>query len=979
MKITCIKCQALYSIDDALLAGGPIKAQCPACGDIQVVKPPTAAGGQAVVTHNPTMPPADPEPKPGKPAEAELTDMSDSLPAGGQRPPPLPRKPPQPQLDSAVDPDLVGGPPAMEVDGDDPFAALDLGGGGASPPPVGGDAAAEPADPFADLDQLGAPGQPPPGSPQPPAAAPQPPPAAPAAEKPPAGHDPFDQLELAGSGAAGDQLQQDPFAGLENGGGAQRPPADSALTPGTDAARCDRCGGMIAGAKPADGLCERCRGLVAQPAEEGGGPQQEREWRVRKPDGVILGPLTLAEIKQKYQAGEVDARDQVARGENDFRLISSFPEFAVFFRRPGESLQPMFRTAPPSHALRNALIGLVLLLAAAGGAIYFFWPEIDAWLAPEQSSASVVEDALTRFSAEIPKPTGSSAEAVERGRKLMLQDERLAYLEADRLFKTALILDPTNMDAYAGWVQNRALLDLGAGEVRQRKVALDLIEHALERAPDKPWLLRAKAYLFYSLGRLEDARQLANKVLSFEEDDPEALLVMGATYLEASTSLAVDLFRRALEGNESLNLAYRMLGEAKIRLGKFREAMQFFKARLEQDPGQYASLDALARVYRAVGKFKAARRVYERILGGEPNRVEAAVALARIDLQILNRPRQALELLEGLLQSGREGLGEAARARLLTEKSVVLRLLNRLAKAEEAVEQALGLDPTLVPALYSRAWLALRSGEVGKAIVRFRELRSHIPEVARVKLLIAEAEARVPNYEAAQQQFRTAIEADPSDLNAFLMLAALQLNLDNPNQAYTWLRKATEIHPFHDRHHRRLTAYYDGADLLATTVERVEQAAAKYGDDPLAQALVGAVLWRAGKPQQAQARLLRALDLDAGSFAANLYLGVLLLDEGRPHQALGYLRQAHRTNSLHEVGAVLLARAQLETRKTKPAEKLLTGVLKEKPGYLPARLCLAEVLLARKKRKQAIRSLLKVYEGDEQHLRAKELLFQLGY
>jgi tetratricopeptide (TPR) repeat protein len=978
VKITCIKCQALYSIDDALLAGGPIKAQCPACGDIQVVKPPTAAGGQAVVTHNPTMPPADPEPKPGLPAEAGLPDMSDAKQAGGQQPPPLPRKPAPPQLDQSADPDLVGGPPpAVEADADDPFAALDLGGGAASPPPVGGGTPAEPADPFADLDQLGAPGQPPPGSPPPPAAAPAQPDAA---QPPPASHDPLDQLELAGSGAADGQAQQDPFAGLETaGGGAEPSEPDPALTPGTDASRCDRCGGMIAGAKPADGLCERCRGLVAQPAEEGGGLQQEREWRVRKPDGVILGPLTLAEIKQKYQAGEVDARDQVARGENDFRLISSFPEFAVFFRRPGESLQPMYRTAPPSHFLRNTLIALVLLLAAAAGAVYYFWPQIDAWLAPEQSSASVVEDALASFSAEIPKPSGSSAEAVERARKLMLQDERLAYLEADRLFKTALILDPTNMDAYAGWVQNRALLDLGAGEVRQRKIALDLVDHALERAPDKPALLRAKAYLFYSLGRMEEARQLANKVLSFEEEDPEALLIMGATYLDASTSLAVDLFRRALEGNESLNLAYRMLGEAKIRLGKFREAMQFFKARLEQDPGQYASLDALARVYRAVGRFKAARRVYERILGGEPNRVEAAVALARIDVQVLNRRREALELLDGLLQSGREGLGEAARARLLAEKSVVLRLLNRLAKAEEAVEQALGLDPTLVPALYSRAWLALRSGELGKAIVRFRELRSHIPDVARVKLLIAEAEAQVPNYEAAQQQFQTAIEADPNDMDAFLMLAALQLNLDNPNQAYTWLRKATEVHPFHDRHHRRLTPYYDGADLLATAVERVEQGAVKYGDDPLAQALAGAVLWRAGKSQQAQGRLLRALSLDAESFAANLLLGALLLDEGRPHQALGYLRQAHRTNSLHEVGAVLLARAQLETRNAKPAEKLLTDVLREKPGYLPARLCLAEVQLARKKRKLAIQSLLKVYEGDKQNVRAKELLFQLGY
>ncbi len=932
MKITCIKCQAVYSIDDAMLAGGGIKAQCPACKDIQVVKLPDQHGDSA----------AAPAPRP---------DLFANLPM-----------PPGPVLETEKSADEKS----------DPFADLELDQPG-EPPTGPAQPAVQPSadrsDPFADL-ELDQPGEPPTGPVQPAAQPPPPLPGGRAASV----HNRFSDIgeRPAGPGKSPDDMP--PLPAMETSAPTAAPAKGTAEL-GICENRCERCGAIVNGPGSADGLCKRCRGLAAGAL----GKESEREYRVCKTDGVILGPLTETEVKEKYNQGEITASDKVARGERDFRLISSYPEFSFFFRRPGDSLKPVFRHAPPSNAKRNLLIVLALLLVGGAVALFFLWPTIVDSLGPEEGTTSVVEDALEAFSLELPNPTGTSVEAVVKGRELMLRDERLGYAEADLAFKAALILDPTNLDAYAGWVQNRALLDYGAGEVSQRKVALDLIEHALERSPNMPSLLRAKAYLLFSLGQMKESRELANRALALQEDDPETQLILGATYLESSTELSVDLFRKALEGNKDINLAYRMLGEAKIRLGKFQEALKFFKRHLRKDPGQYASLDAMARVYLAVGKFDKARDEYEKILGGEPYRIDAAVSLCRLQYQFLGRQRSALKLIDGLIEAEDLDIGPAAQARLLNERSVVLRLQGKLDKANQANARALKLDPMLIPALYSQAWLSLRGGDVGIAIARFRALRAHLPKSSRVLLHIAEAEAQVPNYEAALKQFRLAVEADPTDLDAYLMLATMYLELDNPTQAYAWLRRATNVDPFRVRTHRALTACYDGPDLLRSTLERAKNAAQKYGDDPLAQALAGAVFWHAGQNDQAQARFLRALGLDDECFAANLYLGALLLGKGQPRRALPYLQQAHDSDSLHRVAGVMLAYAYLQTGKSKKAEKHIEAVFNDSPGDLPARLCLAEIQLARKQRKAGIESLLNVYESDEYNIRAKELLFNLGY
>jgi len=69
-----------------------------------------------------------------------------------------------------------------------------------------------------------------------------------------------------------------------------------------------------------------------------------------------------------------------------------------------------------------------------------------------------------------------------------------------------------------------------------------------------------KDTVLFSLERNVEARAHAEKAKSQAQDDAESVLILGATYLESSTDMAVGMIKKALEANAELNVAYRFLG-----------------------------------------------------------------------------------------------------------------------------------------------------------------------------------------------------------------------------------------------------------------------------------------------------------------------------------------------------------------------------------------------------------------------------------
>ena len=222
------------------------------------------------------------------------------------------------------------------------------------------------------------------------------------------------------------------------------------------------------------------------------------------------------------------------------------------------------------------------------------------------------------------------------------------------------------------------------------------------------------------------------------------------------------------------------------------------------------------------------------------------------------------------------------------------------------------------------------------------------------------------------------MELGVNDLDLFLQLGVIHLDLDNVNRAYTWLRKATEISPFYSRDHRTLKAFFDGDDFMADSILRAMRALESRSDDAMALTLAGAVLWRGGKTGEAKQRLEQAVAMDPENVASNLYLGAIMMERRQWGAAEKFLKKAHAGDALQPVAARLLAETWTRLGRAKKAERLLGNVIKADPGDLSARLLLAEIYLNKKKtKKKGMELLQKVYEGDNSNLRAKRLLFKL--
>ena len=832
MKLQCQTCGAHYSIDDSLVGQQGIKAQCPACGNVQVVKPIVPVAGE----------------QGGSPAPATAV------------PPPLPSTPGKPAAPAA--------------------------------------AAREAAEEKKSLAQI-------------------------------------------------------------------KPEMETARE-----ARCERCG-MVLPAGQGGPLCLRCRDLVEEQLAAG---QDDRLWRVKKNDGVVLGPLTLEEVRQKFREEEISAADQVAQGEGQFRLISSYPEFADFFRRPGQALEMTFRH-PPASGWRWPLL-LVLLVLLAGGilATWYFLKQGDEI----GDAAGPMDEIIDLFASKVSNPQGDAAQLRAKARQLMKRDDRLSYLRADKLLMTAVLLQPDDIEAATMWLENRALLDTLAPDAVMRKVALDLADELARRYPADTRVKLGRGFLAVVLGKFIQARRLADEVLSEQENNVDAMLLKALSLLDSSTKIAVGQLRAILKQDDSYRIAERMLARAYQRLGNFRKSLAFLQRRLKRDPSQVDILNAVGQLYLDVGHYREALESFDTVLAAEPGNVEAALRIAGVHAQLLGRPRQGIKVLQSVLD-GEGKLPASGRARLLAGLSVCQRLVGKVKQARQSAEKALKIDPACVPAGLSLAILDQQQRQVSPALQRLLQLRAHLPDSAHLQARIGEVWSMVPDMRKATAAVKQAVEMASRDMAVGLLAAGFFLFLDDLDQAYAWLKLLTDRDFLHWQQHRRISEYYDDDSLLGRTVERVQQAAHKYDSDPLVLSLAGLVLVQANKYQAAQRLLRLALELDSDCFSANLVLGWLEYRRGNWRRALAFLADASRLRQSSSQARILRGYSLLKLGRAGEAAAQFRAVLQFDMASRTARAGLAAALAARGRKKKAISMPLEILKTDHRNVFVKSLLFDLGH
>jgi tetratricopeptide (TPR) repeat protein len=407
-------------------------------------------------------------------------------------------------------------------------------------------------------------------------------------------------------------------------------------------------------------------------------------------------------------------------------------------------------------------------------------------------------------------------------------------------------------------------------------------------------------------GRLDDADQQARLALGDPQTRAVACSVLGAIRLqqkrlgESATFLqeAIRLEPRLLGAHLSLAQVYTFEGKPALALGMFRRA-------LELDPSNATARLALARAETQKGNYRRSLDIAQPVLADfkqspdglfllatdflkTGNRV-AAAALVQDWTRLADVPQvwsikfalllvkegalaEGIDLLEHVRQTG------APSYELAFNLGGAYLLNDDPARALEAYDMALSVQPDSIAALRQAAGIAERRGELERSLSYWMRARKIKP-------------------------------ADPEILMGF---GRVCLRMDLLEDAEAALASAASMRPDEPTYQYTLAAAKVGKRQFEDAQVLLEGLVRKRPRDPQLQYALGSVFYIQGRLDEAAARLRESVRLQPEQLASHYYLALVARDQGREGEAIQTLetlvqRYPEHAASREALGGLLMA------------------------------------------------------------------------
>ncbi|WP_164016914.1 zinc-ribbon domain-containing protein [Pyxidicoccus trucidator] len=1007
MRIVCQKCAAAYAIDDRLITAKGVRAQCPRCRHLQLVRrDPTAApaAGAPAPTPQPAAP-STPSAAPGPQAADDLFGDFGAPPPSAAPAPGAPSQGPAP----AVPRPAQGAAPAGARPAQGAAPGSDLFGDfGAMPNPA--PSLAPPVDPFADV---GAPGQ-----------------AAPAGAPPSPGGDPL--LDFLGPAPAAPPA---PVSRIPASPGAAPVPvsppaaASAASAPRPATVGCRSCGKPLTDSfDQALGICDDCRGREPASAAPSATPPAPAASAPVSMD--FLPPLTTLEggapsapapaLPPEPRSGPraAPALGAEPRSNSSPRIPISTdiipdmgPEPRSGPRASAPSLGAEPRTGTRNSTISSARSGsaaiqepdrsggrgrgllmgaLALLLIGVGVGGYFLYARHqeearrNAKPAAPPPIPEAVQASLSRWKLKyLDELTGTSAERLAEGQQQLARDERFAYGEAEESFQQALLLDPQSDAAIAGYVQALALGRSAGMDDASFQEARALVEAAESRSGRTAPLLLAHANLLLTRSRqpeqVEQARKLAEELLALPDvpdaQKAEAYLVLGRAYLSSSRELARSHFDTAQKLAPGLKRVAYFRALAYEAAGEYTLALEMLRKRLAANPQDWDSLAVTSRIYQEVGEPAEARRLYEARVKAEPGELRALLPLAMLRYQSEGNPTAAVRELRALLKN-RSRYPKPEVADVLVHLAAAERSTGNAEAAAKAAEEALTLVKGLPEAHLQVFLVALGRRDAARAREHFTGFGGRLEDAALEKVLEGRLLLLEKKPVEALERFQEAVRLDGRRLDAQLLAGVAAASAKRRDDAFRALNPALQSDPLRLEPRPLVTRFWMRPGETVEGVEGAILALATGPEDPSPLLYEGLLLFHQGNLDAADRNFRDVLEVDANNAGALAYRSLIALKRNNVTEAKSLGARAVAGGRQMPIGHLALGLALAEGRQVEPAKRSLRDALALAPGLLSAQARLAE-LEAPQRKELARDTLVKVVGLDPAYLPAKRMLYQL--
>lgn len=954
MRIVCQKCSAAYAIDDKFVTPKGVRAQCPRCRHLQLVKKEEAPAAAAPAAPAPAPGGASPflfdmgaAPAPPPPAGGEL-HFGQTAPAAGAAPSPFDFSAPT-------------GPTApMDFSAPDPGSPFDFGG---PPPPAPAAAASSPFD-FGAPKAAGA-------------AAPQ--------------HSPFDFGAPPAPAAAANPFD---FAAPTPGGGspfdfgAPPPPAPATSAPPTPRLSAPR--GPAFPGKPPEGdaaalatkaqaigvRCRTCGKDMADPFDQALGVCDECRNKVQENPFDTGAPAPAA-------AAPVPAAPQAAASRPAPAAAPLFPSPATAIAPPEA---PKQRTAMRDGGNKKKLIGLAVgggLVLVIGVVLAVQRPWVDKppplVVRPTQGGAArPVDSIIQQWRLKYPDLEGSSAkQLVDEGEEFLVKDTTSAYLDAEEAFQQALVLDPDNERALAGWVLSVAFGRPGLIDEPTAKAAESMLAQAEQRSGEARTYVAHAHFLIARGGTPNDIKVLAERGLSSKDARDQALaaLAVGQTVLTRNPQDAARNFREALEKDPKLKRAYFFQAQLAAIQGNYKEATRALERRLELDADQWEAAEELARLLVEVGELPRAKKVLENAREASARAARPRLSLAVFTYQHLGDLKSAEEQLTALIDDAEVPKGSKADA--LMHLATLQRMQGSSDKAADTLERALEINPDSVPAKLQRFLVLLDKGVTSSARLELDGLKGKLGD----KYLESTLEGRMLIQEDRQaeavQTLSAVIEADARRADAVFLAGAAAAKARKDGKAWEFcLRRGLRADPMTRPVPALTPMFVRPADLLKPAVGAYAALVKELDEDPSPSLCEGMVAWFSEDYATAEKHFAKVNSIDPKNADAFAYRSMIALKRKDVNGALKLAAKGQEAGKTNALATYAQAQALATGNKIDQAKLAAKASLKYGPQLLGTKVILGDAEASEKNGDEARRVLTGVLLADPLYRDAKRVLYK---
>ncbi|WP_434345052.1 tetratricopeptide repeat protein [Myxococcus virescens] len=947
MRIVCQKCAAAYAIDDKLITAKGVRAQCPRCRNLQLVR------------RDPSAVPAAGAPAPASQpaAPVTLTPVSGAAPAAN----------PADDLFG----DFGAPPPAAPAPGAAP-----------APKPARGEGRSG-SDLFGDFGAM--------------------PPSAPASAPP---VDPFASVGTPASGGSGagaedpllDFLGPPPSApqGLESQ--PSRPAKPAAAKPATSGCRvCQKP--LTDSFDQALGICDDCRqpgsaqapAAASRPAASAGNSDF-------LPPMADLGGGSASAAQASEPAPGAESRSGARVPISTDIIPDMGPEPRSGLRgsspqlgaepRSGSRSAPVLVTDGRSRGGKGGLVAGLVGLVVVGGGVggYFLYQQqqqasrLQAGPPPVAAIPEAVQAVLPRWKLKYLEIPGTSAERLAQGQQQLARDERFAYAEAEESFQQALVLDPTSDAAIAGYVQALALGRGARMDDATFQEARALLSAAESRSGRTAPLLLAHANLLLARsGQPEQARPLAEELLARAElpdaQKAEAHLVLGRTWLSSSRELARSHFDSAQKLSPDIKRLHYYRALAHVSGGEYSAALDTLRKRLETSPKDWESLALTARIYQEVGEPAEARKLYEARVKAEPGELRALLPLAMLRYQAEGNAAGAVRDLRALMKSRARYDGPEV-AEVLVHLAAAERTAGSQDAAVKSAEEALQLVKGLPEAHLQLFLVALGRRDAEMARTHLPGFRGQLEDGALEKVLEGRLLLLEKKPLEALEAFQAAVKLDARRLDAQLLAGVAAASAKRRDDAFRALHQALQSDPLRLEPRPATSAYWLRPRETVEGVEGAILALSEGPEDPSPLLYEGLLRFHQHQFDAAERHLRSVLEVDANNAGALAYRSLIALQRGAIADARRLGERSAAAGRQMPVSHLAHGLALAEARQVEPAKRALRDALALAPTLLSAQARLAQLESARGK-DVARDTLVKVVGLDPAYLPAKRMLYLL--